>query len=61
VFQKTNEQEQAFSYVDMIKSLIKSGEMELPEIQEGFPEAEKTSINRMVEFINKEISTKDEK
>ncbi len=60
VVQDINGTEQDFSYVDMIKALIESKKMEEPEISEGFTEAETTSIHRMVEFINKEISTKEE-
>ena len=56
VFQDIKGKEQEFSYVDMVKSLIESGKMEKPEISsEDFTEAEISSINRMVEFINKEI------
>ena len=60
VVQDINGQKQEFSYVDMIKALIESKEMEEPEISEGFTEAETTSIHRMVEFINKEIDSTDE-
>ena len=47
-------------YVDMIKALIESRKLEPPEISEDFFEAEILSINSMVTFINKEISTTDE-
>ena len=60
VVQDINGQKQEFSYVDMIKALIESKEMEEPEISEGFTEAETTSIKRMVEFINQEIEEKKE-
>ncbi len=60
VFRNIDGQEQVFSYVDMIKALIESREMEKPEISEGFTEAETKSIQRMVEFINKEIEEKEE-
>jgi len=56
VFQKVGDQEIAFSYVDMIKSLIDSKVMEQPEISSGFTAAEIKSINNMTTFINKEIS-----
>jgi len=59
VFQLLDGQEQEFSYVDMIKALIKSKQMETPEISEGFSDAEAKSINSMVTFINKEISLTD--
>lgn len=55
VFQNIDGKEQEFEYVDMIKALIATKEMEEPEISEGFTDAEITSINRMVEFINKEV------
>ena len=61
VFHDIDGEEQKFSYVDMIKALIESKKMEEPEIQEGcFTEAETKSIQRMVEFINKEITTTEE-
>lgn len=60
VFQVVDGHEQEFSYVDMIKSLIESREMEPPEVSEGFTEAEMLSINSMTKFINSEISTTDE-
>ena len=60
VFQVVDGHEQEFSYVDMIKALIESREMEPPEISEGFTESEISSINSMVTFINGEISTTDE-
>lgn len=52
--------ERDFSYVDMIKALIESKEMEEPEILAGFSDAEIKSIRSMVAFINKEISTTKE-
>ena len=60
VFQVIDGQEQEFSYVNMIKALIESNKMEEPEMSGDFPEAEVTSINRMVELINKEIEEKKE-
>jgi len=60
VVQDIDGDQQDFSYVDMIKALIESSKMEKPEMSEGFTEAEVESINRMVEFINKEICVTDE-
>ena len=60
VFQIIDGQEQEFSYVDMIKALIESRKMEKPEISEDFADAEVKSIQRMIEFINKEIEEKEE-
>jgi len=60
VLQIVDEGEREFSYVDMIKDLIQSRQMEQPEISEGFTDAEVKSIKSMVAFINKEISAIDE-
>jgi hypothetical protein len=60
VFQSIDGQEKEFSYVDMVKYLIESRKMDEPEISSGFGQAEIKSINRMVEFINKQISLADE-
>lgn len=57
VFQNVDNQEIDFSYVDMIKALIDSKKMDEPDISGGFTDAEIKSINSMVSFINKEIST----
>jgi len=56
VFQDINGQEKEFSYVDMIKELIDSKEIEDPEISAGFSEAEIKSIKSMVSFINNEMT-----
>jgi len=56
VHQLVDDQEIDFSYVDMIKALIKSGRMEQPDVGEGFSEAEKKSIASMIEFINSKVS-----
>ena len=60
VFQIIGDEEQEFSYVDMIKALIESKKMEEPEISGDFADTEGKSIKRMVEFINKEIEEKKE-
>lgn len=60
VFQIVDSQEQEFSYVDMIKALIETKKMEAPVISDGFTEAEIKSIESMVKFINKEITTTEE-
>ena len=57
VFQNVDGQVIDFSYVYMIKALISSKEMEEPEISDGFSEAEISSINSMVKYINMEITT----
>lgn len=60
VLQTINGNAQDFSYVDMIKALIKSKKMEDPEILGNFTDAEKKSIKSMVSFINKEIEPQEE-
>lgn len=57
VFGITNGIEKDFSYVEMIKSLIDTGAMEKPEIQDGFSEAEANSINRMINLINSKVAS----
>lgn len=56
VYTKQNGKKNDFSYIDMIKELIRSGKLEDPEIAEGFTASEIQSINSMVKFINEEIS-----
>ncbi len=60
VVQVIDGDEQKFDYVDMIKALIESKELEEPEIEGGFTDAEEASIKRMVEFINAEVSTDED-
>ena len=60
VFQKVDNKEEDFSYVDMIKALMISKKMEAPEILGEFSEAEIKSINSMITLINKEITTIEE-
>ena len=60
VFREINGSQEEFSYVEMIKELIDSKELEEPDISEGFSDAEISSIKSMVNFINKEISETDE-
>ena len=56
VFHEVDGKQQDFSYVDMIKALIKSRKLDEPDISEGFTDAETESIKSMVTFINKEMS-----
>lgn len=60
VFLNIDGHEHEFSYVDMIKDLLESKRMEEPDILDGFSDSEKASINRMVDFINKQIDETDE-
>jgi len=60
VLQEVDGKRLDFDYVDMIKALIKSRELEIPDILEGFTEAEVKSIKSMVQRINKEISAIDQ-
>ncbi len=57
VFLNVDGREKDFSYVDMIKALIKSKKLDDSVISEGFTDAEIKSINSMVICINKEISS----
>jgi len=59
VFHEIDGEQREFSYVDMIKALIKSRKLDEPEISEGFIEAEIKSIKSMVIRINKQISAID--
>jgi hypothetical protein len=60
VTQAIDGNEAPFSYVEMIKELIKAKKMDEPDISAGFTTAEVNSINSMVSFINKDISEKEE-
>ena len=60
VVQDIDGDEQDFSYVDMIKALIESKEMEEPEISGDFTGAETESIKRMVKLINEKVEEKEE-
>jgi len=59
VFREIDGSQEEFSYVEMIKELISSKELEEPDISEGFTDAEISSIKSMVKFINEEISDLD--
>lgn len=45
--------ERNFIYTDMIKVLLKDGELEAPVVEGDFTEEEMRSINNMVSEINK--------
>ncbi len=60
VFHEVDGKQQDFSYVDMIKALIKSKKLDEPDISEGFTGAEIKSIKSMVTLINKELSAINE-
>ena len=53
VFQSFDGDERNFVYTDMIKALLKDGELETPIIEGDFTEEEKRSIDDMVSDINK--------
>ena len=57
VLQKVKGEEKDFSYVDMIKSLLKSQKLDEPEIADGFTEAEGKSIHSMVRHINEKLAS----
>lgn len=52
VFQVAGDQELAFSYSQMIRSLIDSEPLDTPETSGEFTDEEKKSINSMVDQIN---------
>ena len=56
VHQKSGDDKVEFNYIDMIKDLIKTQKLDAPELAGDFSEAEKGSINLMVERINIEVS-----
>ncbi len=56
VFHEVDGKQHDFSYVDMIKALIKSRKLDEPDVSEGFTDAEAKSIKSMVTLINKEVS-----
>ena len=60
VFSKVDENEQDFSYVEMIKALIELKVLEEPEISGNFTDEERKSITSMITFINKEIGATEE-
>lgn len=53
VLQSFDGNEHNFIYTDMIKVLLKVGELEAPVIEGDFTEEEKRSIKNMVSEINK--------
>lgn len=53
VIQSFDGDERNFIYTDMIKVLLKDGELETPAIEGDFTAEEKRSINNMVSEINK--------
>lgn len=60
VLQVVDGQPKDFVYVDMIKTLIETKSMDVPEITGNFTEAEQKSINSMVLLINEVISPSEE-
>lgn len=54
VLQSCDGDEQAFTYTDMIKALLKDGELEVSVLEGTFTEEEQRSINNMVNEINRE-------
>ncbi|NKB82825.1 MAG: hypothetical protein GKS05_13270 [Nitrospirales bacterium] len=55
VFSKVDDNEQDFSYAEMIKALIESKVLGEPEISGNFTDDERKSITSMITLINKEI------
>jgi coenzyme F420-reducing hydrogenase delta subunit len=56
VMQKIDNDYKAFTYVEMIKSLIEKRKLEDPEITGKFSDSEKESIASMIKRINDEVS-----
>lgn len=56
VHQKSGDSMSEFSYIGMIKELIKTRNLGEPELEGEFSEAEKGSISSMVEHINDEVA-----
>lgn len=54
VLQSYDGDERAFAYTDMIKALLKDGELEVSVLEGSFTEEEQRSINNMVNEINRE-------
>ena len=53
VLQSIDDDERTFIYTDMIKVLLKDGELEAPVVEGEFTDEETRSINNMVDEINK--------
>ena len=53
--------EKEFSYIEMIKMLIKKNEFEASEYDADITEEEKDRINNMLSEINEVITAKEEK
>ncbi len=56
VFKEVSGNREEFSYIDMIKDLIATRELEASELEGEFSDAEINSINSMVDHINDEIA-----
>lgn len=54
VLQSCDGDERDFIYADMIKALLKDGQLEVPIIEGAFTEEEQRSIYSMVSEINRE-------
>jgi hypothetical protein len=54
VLQSYDGDEHTFTYTDMIKALLKEGELEVSVLEGTFTEEEQLSINNMVDEINRE-------
>lgn len=57
VHKKSGDSRSDFSYIDMIKGLIKTKKLDDPDLDGEFSDAEKGSINSMVKHINVEIAS----
>lgn len=53
---KSGNKKTDFSYIDLIQELIKTKELDDPELEGDFTDAEKESIRSMVTHINREVA-----
>lgn len=56
VHKRSGDSKIEFSYIDIVKELIKTQKLDAPDLEGEFSEAEKESISSMIEHINEEAS-----
>ncbi len=61
VFLEVDGKQRDFSYIEMLKKLIKKGKLQETEISTGFSDAEIKSINSMVKHINSIVTDEKKK
>lgn len=55
VLHQQGSDEVAFDYVQMIKEIIRTRSLDVPEIDGAFSDAERESIAKMVDYLNEDI------